>query len=691
MTVFNRDFYIAIGLWDKLSENGYDYKGTDPTAGEYLYNPENKEYAPNAIWYKIVTDFTEPALTVNNIADNSVISFNDKVNVTVNPDDNTRYVIVLFNDKIIATKMADYPFTFDIPVSFDGAQEGTLKVLCYNDNLQSSVQSFKVYVSADASPWQVTDVSADGNQERAYMYATEDYTFKIGGMDGNIGGTADEFGYVYQKFIGDSRMYYRSRMQSGKQFGIMLRKSLDTDSEAYFFGGENNGNISYSLKSRDAKGADMVSSEAENVSGSNLYFIAEKAGDTLNIYQTENTSETVYTTTELLKSIDVSALGDEYYMGFASVSDGAGDPPDCGWIGIDNSADQSYKWTFDNGLDWCWQMQERNVLKPQWTTDASGSDESGKMLIAPDDNYTGERYIFREYIMDDQYNPQVQADVWLTGEEPAMNMYLQTGNTSTAYKLTFDSDNKIKDADGNEIGEWEKDNSYTVTMTVGIDAETIENKCRVSVVNNTMSGEIAAEADIPNDDNFRPQNNVSKTKTPVKKAVYFEPVASADGKYYIDNVSVTPVKSEVSIEKTESWYTFKGVSAISGAFTVSGMTTASGDKPSGEEISVAAGAELKTGDKSADGIKFTNRIRIKNNNGKITVPVKNGSVVTVYGASANSTATRPLYINGEKYDLLSACSSEYRYTGEDGTIEIYGGDNIEIYGISVITKRLQTN
>lgn len=688
------DLYAAktIGIWDKLSENGYDYKGTDPTAGEYLYNPDNKEYAPNSIWHKIVTDFKEPELTISNIADNSVIGFNDKVNVTINSEDNPRYVVVLFNGNVIASKMADYPFTFDIPISFDKAQEGTLTVLCYNDNLQSNVQSFKVYVSADASPWQVTDISADGNQGRAYMYAAEDYTFKIGGMDGNIGGTSDECGYVYQKFTGDSRMYYRSRMQSGKQFGIMLRKSLDADSEAYFFGGENNGDISYSLKSRDTKGADMVSAETDGLSGLNLYFIAEKAGNTLNIYQTENTSETVYTTKELLKSIDVSALGDEYYMGFASVSDGTGDPPDCGWIGFDNSADQSYKWTFDNGLDWCWQMQEGNVLRPVWTNEEINGYTGSKMLIAPDDNYTSERYIFREYIMDDQYSPQMKADIMLTGEEPAMNVYLQTGDSSTAYKLTFDSDNRIKDAVGNEIGVWEKDNSYTVTMNAGIDTETMENKCSVSVVNNTMPDELIAEADIPNDDNFRPQNNVSKTKTPVKKAVYFEPIASADGKYYIDNVSVNAVKSEFNIEKTESWYTFKGVSAISGGFTVSGMKTASGNDLSGEEISVAAGAELKTGDKSADGIKFTNRIRINNGGrGNITVPVKKGSVVTVYAASANSTATRQLFINNKQYDVLTASSFRYTYGGDDGSIEIRAGDNIEVYGISVVTKRLQTN
>lgn len=679
------DLYAAktIGIWDKLSENGYDYKGTDPTAGEYLYNPEDKEYAPNAIWNKVVTDFTEPELTVNNISDNSVIGFDDNINVTVNPDDNVNQVIVLFNDEIIASKMADDPFTFDIPVSFDGAKEGTMTVLCYNDNLQSASQSFKVYVSADASPWQVTDISADGNQHRAYMYATEDYTFKIGGMDGNIGGDSDTFGYVYQKFSGNNRIYYRSRMQDAKQFGIMFRDSFNPQSPAVYFGGEKVGNdIKYVLKTRSIEGEVMDEEVIDGLSGANLYFIAEYQDGHINIYQTENTNETVYKTKRLIKS--VTALpSDEYYMGFASVSDGTGNIPDCGWIGMDKISDASagdaYEWNFDNGLDWMWQMQERNVLKSEW--------DEGAMLLAPDDNYTGERYVYHEYMMNDDYVPNLSADIKLTGEEPAMNMYLQTGDENTAYKLTFDSDYKIKDADGNEIGEWEKDRSYTVFMDVGIDTKTLENTCKLYI---HSSGLVVDGVSIPKDDNFRTQNNTKKT--PITKAVYFEPIASADGKYYIDNVSINAVKSKIKIEKTESWYTFRDISAISGAFKVQGTTTASGDTKSGEEISVAAGAELKTGSKTADGISFTNRIRINSNGrGNITVPVKKGSVVTVYAASANSTATRSLFINNEQYNVLTADSFKYTYEGEDGNIEIRAGDNIEVYGISVITKRLQTN
>lgn len=678
------DLYAAktIGIWEKLSDNGYDYKGTDPTAGEYLYNPENKEYTPQTVWHKVVTDFAQPELKVNNISDNSVIGFDDNINVTVNADDMVKDVIVLFNDKIIASKQADDPFTFDIPVTFDAAQEGTLTVLCYNYDFQSTSQSFRVYVSADASPWQVTDISADGNMNRAYMYATEDYTFKIGGMDGNIGGTSDELGYVYQKFTGDNRIYYRSRLQDSKQFGIMLRKSLAPDSEAYFFGGENDGGISYSVKSRDTKGSEMVSEAVEGLSGDTTYIIAEKQGNSLNIYRIDE-KNTISDKKTPIKTINVSALGDEYYMGFASVSDGSGNPPDCGWIGIDNCADDSYEWNFENGLDWQWQMQERNVLKPEWVNE----DGNGQMLLAPDDNYSGERYIFHEYFMDDELLPCLSANIMLTGEEPAMNVYLQTGDAKTAYKVTFDSDGEIKDSEGNKIGNWIKDAMCSLAMAVEIDEETMETICKVCIVDDCAMDHVATYSQIPADAYFRTQNNIQK-KTPVKNAVYFEPIAGANGKYYIDNVRIRGEEPSVTIEKTESWYTFKDISAIDGAFTVAGLTSQSGTELSGEEMSVAAGAELRTGNKSADGISFTNRIRIKNNNGKITVPVKKGSVVTVYGASANSSSTRPLYINGKEYNILSACSSVYTHTGENETIEIYGGDNIEIYGISVVTKQI---
>lgn len=645
---------------------------------------------------RIITEKTEPQIEITNIEENQRLGFNENIEVNVIPDKaRVNQISVSLNGEVVAEKTVDISETgtVSVPVKFSGINAGVLEVSCIDTNLCVASDSVNVTVSADLTPWQIADIGIDSSLAKTYVSVTNDYTYKINASGGNIGGTSDTCGYVYQKFTGDNRIYYRSRMQSGEQLGIMLRKSLDSDSESYFFGGEyDNGALVYSMKSRNAAGGETTTTATDGLSGANLYFIAEKSGDKLNIYQTENGS-TVYTTKKLLHSIDVSALGDEYYMGFAAVyGKSDGNPPDIGWLGIDNSSGGSYTWNFDYGLDWCWQMQEANVLSPSWTTEKIGTNESGKMVLAPDDNYSGARYVFREYIMDDEYVPEMSADVMLTGDEPAMNVYLQTGDADTAYKITFDSDKKIKDANGNEIGEWNSNGFYHITMAVDVDEITMDNICAVNIMSSSADGAFAVQqydAAIPVDSNFRTQINTEK-KTPVKNAVYFEPVSGASGTYYIDNVSVSGSAPSVRINKTESWYTFKDISSISGAFTVQGTTSVSGEELSTEVMSVSAGAELKTGNKTADGITFTNRIRIKNDSGKITIPVKNGSVVTVYGASANSTSTRPLYINDVKYDLLSACASKYTYTGEDGTITIYGGDNIEIYGIQVTTKQITT-
>ena len=681
------DLYAAstIGLWDKLSDNGYDYKGTDKTAGKYIINPDNKEYEAS-IWRKVITDFTAPSLAVNNIEDKTVLSFNDNVNVTVNPDDYPKDVIVLFNGEIIASKMADDPFTFDIPVSFNGAQEGTLTVLCYNDNFQSTSKSYNVYVSADYSPWEITDVSADGNKDRTYMYATEDYTFKIGGMDGNIGEDSDTFGYVYQKFSGNNRIYYRSRMQDAKQFGIMFRESLNPQSPAVYFGGEKDGDdIKYVLKTRGAEGEVMDEEIIEDLSGSNLYFIAEYKDGNINIYQTENTNETVYKTKKLIKSVPALPY-DNYYMGFASVSDGTGNIPDCGWLGLDGNTGDSvfnstFDWSFENGLDWCWQIQERNVLKPEWVREKLSEErKTGAMLLAPDDNYTGERYVFREYTMEDGYDTDMTTRVMLTGEEPAMNIYLQTGDANTAYKLTFDMDNKIKDADGNEIGEWEAGALYTVFMKVRVNTDTLENECKLIVNRKGSSHEVVDNVTIPLDGNFRTQNNVSKTKTPVTKAVYFEPIAAANGKYYIEDAAVNAVEQEVKVVKTEKLYTFEKPESYEG-LAISGV--------SAEALSKA---------KNVAGVNFTGKVRLSKAAHTLTIPVTGDCEIKIYATSANKDETRYLVLNdGESHDLgfdtngymTVGGAAVYKYKGGERDIVISAKSGVDVYGIEITTKRLE--
>lgn len=714
----------------------------------------------------------------------------DSVDVTVTSDANSPVnEIWLYLDGTPVTSQQVYitgTQTISIPVTFTTPQRGTLTAYCFDENLGRGSDSQTVAVSQDPSPWELTDIGGADEVSTSYVSVTDDYTYKISGIEGSVG--SDEFTYLNQKFSDDMRMYYRSRMQGSSQFGIMLRSSLDSGAASYFFGGivGSDGSLKYQLIKRAAGSSEaQVIADVTDVTGTsaNLYFIAEKIDNVINIYQTEN-GATVYTTKNLLTSVLCDDLSDEYYMGYAAVS-GGGNPPDAGWVGLEgiitgSSNDlyiesyqdgivtisessnfdggtlivcgydedgaladsiiadmdgftkevgqvsgSSYKvflwnnleqmvplceaydgtsspsvsggseavvWNFDYGLDWLWQMQEKNVLRPSWTKGISGN-ESGIMAIEPSNDYAsnGDRYIFREYRMSDDYVPQFSCSFLATGDEPAINLYFQTGKSDQAYKVTFSDDGNIYANGSALLGQWDSaDGWYSVYLVTDID-ETGEIAANLSVSNQDGTTVVEnAPIEISGPSEFRAQINTEK-KNPVTQAVYFEPVAGASGKYYIDDVMVEAVSPSVRVEKETSWYTFDKISAISGAFTVDGLTDIGGTETSGYQMSVAAGAELKTGSKSVEGISFTNRIRIKNNNGKITVPVKDGSVITVYGASANSSSARPLYINNVKYSIQPACASEYVHTGGDGTIEIYGGDNIEIYGVKVETVSVFTD
>ena len=187
-------------------------------------------------------------------------------------------------------------------------------------------------------------------------------------------------------------------------------------------------------------------------------------------------------------------------------------------------------------------------------------------------------------------------------------------------------------------------------------------------------------------EDFRTQINTAK-KTAVTKAVYFEPEPSAEGTYYIDNIIVKANEPSMTVTKLESWYTFNGLEegAFASALTIDGTTSVLGTELSGESVVVSAG-EIKDASKSKtiEGVSFTGKLRIKGTSKKITVPVTKGAVVSVYAASANSSSERILYIDGGEYPLTAAVKSEYTYTGDGDSIVIYAGDNIDVYGISVI-------
>jgi hypothetical protein len=536
-------------------------------------------------------------------------------------------------------------------------------------------------VSADPTPWQIADIGDVSG--KTFISVTNDYTYKINAPSGYIGDDSDSFGYVYQQFTGDNRIYYRSRMQSASQFGIMLRSSLDDDADMYWFGGEYNAvgteKLTYDLKHRSS-GKTTIDYTLDNQQA-NLYFIAEKAGDTLNIYQTENGS-TVYTTKNLLASIDCSNLGDTYYMGFAATYGGSNNnPPDAGWVSIDNNGgDDSYTWNFDYGLDWLWQMQESNVLAPSWCAEAPGNNGSGAIVIKPDENYTSDRYIFREYITDDSLMPEMSARVYASGEKPAMNVYFQTGDTNSAYKVVF-ADEKII-ANGNELADFAANSWYSVNIRADVteDGEraylSIEDESGTIIDNEEIEAVTGTE--------FRTQNNVAK-KTPVTKAVYFEPSHEGEGTYYIDDVTIKTNEPSVKITKLESWYTFDSLDTSSTfPCTVDGTTELKGSEVSGEAITINGGTVgVNTKDKSIAGLGFRNKLRIKGTAQTITVPVAKGAEVAVYAASASSSASRPLYIDGTEYMIQAADKTSITYEGDSDSIVIYAGDNIDVYGISV--------
>lgn len=734
---------------------------------------------------RLVQSVTEPKVEFGEF--DSIGLSGDSIEVKVTPDNSpVTEVWIYLNGTPIASKSVNIekPETVSIPVEFTTPQRGTITAYCFDENLGKGSVSRSVAITQDPTPWELDVFGAVGDESVPYVEVTQDYTFKISGVGGTIGtGDSDKFTYLSQSINGDIRMYYRSRMQSSKQFGVVFTndtndKLSSVSRSLYFFGGVvgDDGKPKYQLIKRTKGGAaEVVADVTEKTGqGANLYFIAEKIGDTINIYQTENGS-TIYTTKTLLSSVKCDDLGDNYRMGYASVTDTEQtNVPDAGWVGLENimpserenvyikdykdgvvtinkgegfsggkivvcgydedgavvdtlTADaidestsvgnimgSSYKvflwnnfeelmplctpydgtqsvseaaeakgWNFDNGLDWMWQIQERNVLTPSWTKNV-GQNTSGMMAIEPSADYSSDRYIFHEYLMDDKYMPQMECDVLLSGDEPGFNVYFQVGKSDKAYKVTFSEDGSIYTNGKTKVGEWDSsDGWYNVNIKTDMNesAETVANltvkKSDGSLVVDNKAIEISTGSE------FRTQINTAK-KTAVTKAVYFEPLSSASGKYYVDNVKVTANIPSVNVEKVTSWYTFDKITAINGAFTVDGTTTPGGSEKTGETASVAAGAELKTGGKTADGVSFTNRIRVnKGNKGTITIPVTNGSLVTVYAASANSSKERPLIINGNSTNILAACSTSYTYEGEAGTIDISAGDNIEVYGIKV--------
>ncbi len=647
---------------------------------------------------KLIETATNPKVEITNIKDNDridIVGSELKLNLTSDGDTPITEIWVYLDGAPLANMDVNIIGTQEvtIPLEFTGPTKGALSVYCFDDNLGRGEQTVNISVSQDGSPWLLADVGYEPGQAQTFADVSDDFTFKLyNSSTGNIGGTSDSFGYMYQQFSGDNRIYYRSRLSSGSQLGLVIKTDLDADGVTYFYGGTvgGDGKIDYQIMKRTTKGGNMeLVEDVTDVigEGSGQMVIAEKIGSKLNLYQSEN-NPTVYKTKKLIASIDIPEIGDSYYLGFGFVRyDPAAFIPDVGWVAtekITDATNSNLTWDFDYGLDWLWQMQEKNVLRPSWTKDMSGNS-TGIMAIEPTNDYSGDRYIFREYIPEEGKVPNMSTDVLLAGDEPGFNIYFQVGDVDKAYKVTFSDDGKIYTNGTVEAGDWDTAAGwYNVAINTDID-ETGAYSANLTVKQGDTVVVDGAPIELSTGAQFRTQKNTEKKSNDVLNAVYFEPISTASGKYYVDNVKVTQTTGSYTVEREANWYTFKNVNELTGPFTVDGTTLPDGDELTGTQMSVAGGAgNLATKGYDVAGVHFAKRVRLnKNKAGMMTVPVKSGSIIRVYCGSANSGALRSMFIDGTEYKVQASTALEHKYTGEDGTVEIYAGDGIDVYGVCV--------
>jgi len=502
---------------------------------------------------KLITssDKTSPSVSIVNVTDQQRLGFKESLEVQVVPDNKAKVseIEVYLNGTLLTTYKSQNGIsntaTISIPVSFDKVAYGILKVVCYDENLGVAEDSVTVSISADITPWIVENVGGDSDTLSAYVYCTNDYTYKLYAPEGQIGGTSDTYGYMYQQFKDDTRLYYRSRMQGSTSFGVMLKDNLDADGISYFFGGEYvNGKLVYRLKARETKGGKYsVKATIDHLTSATYYFVVEKVGKKLNIYQTEY-GQTVYKTKTLLASVD-TVLGDRYYMGYAATG-GVSNPADAGWVSIENipaGGGNSLGYNLNYGLDWSWQVQEPNVLTPSWTTDELVGNSTGKMVLSNDENYVSERYVMREYVMPDNIILEGGFKILLTGENPGLNAYLQTQGGAKAFKVTFANgvisvnNEVLTDDSGKEITyspyKWYK---ATILTNMQIDPSKADIAIYEAESYNSNYTLLATVKAVPSS-SFRVVTHV-KTEQPIQQGVYFEPVAGFKGTYYIDDVYV---------------------------------------------------------------------------------------------------------------------------------------------------------
>ena len=657
---------------------------------------------------RIVTEESNPSIDITNVENNSRLDFNTTLSVDVTPDiGGITEIWVYLNDDVIESITYDEPITSErtitIPLSFATVDAGTLRVMCFDENLGSAESSREVSVSQDIAPWQIADIGMSETDTKTYVSMTQDYTAKIYTADGEIGGTSDKFGYMYQQFSGDARMYYRVRLSASSQIGAVLKPDLDADGITYYFGVNADGDSRrYQLMARDSVGGEMqvIRDFTDQIGVSdNKLFIFEKAGDTINIYQSQNNGAGYYKENELLYSFNCQGIGDMYYMGFGAVNtngiNSGVNAGDVGWLVLDEfSADNmdAYTWSLDHGLDFGWQSQNSTMLMPEWSEEAIGGNDTGKLVIRPDSDYSADTYIFREYLPAEDMTPIIDYsyDIFISGDDSGVNTYLQTRSGDTAFKVSFEdegddgrniyiADQKIENTSF-DTGKW-----YTVRIVSdqGIDAGLAD------ITISETGGETVADVEDCANVTFRTQNNIEK-KVPVTNGMFFEAMSGKSGTYYIDNISVSQIPSEFTVETVgRDIWKFDGLFGAPANSPVTGQL-------SGETMTTIGSITTQEDSRTIDGESFNYCIRpdngsVNSNCLKFNVPAGD-TTIRVYAASASSSQARTLVVNDDgvanNLSIQERGVYEYNRSGDGGEITIYVLDGIRIYGVAYETTQM---
>ncbi len=492
-------------------------------------------------------EITEPKIEIENIESNQKLNFNEEVLTRVTPDEKAKVneTAVFLGNNIVTDICYDEGIAeakdVSIPISFSNVAEGDLKVVCFDENLGESQDVVEqVVVSADITPWDILNIGGSENDMPSYVQGTKDYTYKLYAPEGNISGTSDKYGYMYQKFNDNVRFYYRLRPQTSKNAGIMFKKDLEPDGVSYFFGVEPNAAATrgyiYVLKAREEKGGEYRTiASLDSMQDDKYFIITEKVGDKLKICQTVgNSGADHYKTKELLAEADIS-LGDEYYMGFAATKG----TPDIGWTAIESVDDEtssSYVWNMDYGLDWWWQYPENELIVPDWTSENIGGNDTGKMVVSTNSDYTIKGNIIREYKIE---SGAVESgfDIFVTGEKPLVDVCLQT-ESGQAYNVEFNRENTVSVCDnifkvGDENFEYSTSNWYKIKITTEIGL----GKADIALCDS--AGTVISELKDVQAKQSADLKAVYNVNIPIKQGFFITPSVGSEGVYYLDNMYVT--------------------------------------------------------------------------------------------------------------------------------------------------------